>query len=241
MEEQRFTMEDELDIRFQPETEESAERPRQHSRRTESDGASRRHREKREEPEQAEEKSAGRWLYEWLQPLVLTFTVMTLILTFIAPVVGVVGPSMQDTLQSGDRLLTVRRWLCSEIRRGDIVIVRKESFDADPIVKRVIALAGETVDIDFDRGIVLVDGKILDEPYIRELTFLEEGQTFPMTVEEGCLFLMGDNRNHSSDSRDPALGTVDERYIIGRAEVLLFPGVEPWNNTRDFSRIGLLH
>lgn len=234
-------MEDELDIRFQPETEEPAERPRRHSRQAESPGRTH-DREQKAEKRVPESDGGGfsRRLYEWLQPLVLAFTVMTLILTFFTPVVGVVGPSMQDTLQSGDRLLTVRPWLCREIHRGDIVIVRKESFDADPIVKRVIAVEGETVDIDFGRGIVTVDGKVLQEPYIKELTFLEQGQTFPLTVEEDCMFLMGDNRNNSSDSRDPALGTVHERDIIGRAVVLLFPGVEPWNNTRDFSRIGLL-
>ena len=238
MDEQKFTVEDELELQLAPQQEEEPARHRRHSRHTDAS----RSRVRKEEKERPKETGGriGRILYEWLQPLVLTFTVMTLILTFLTPIVGVVGSSMQDTLQSGDRLLTVRPWLLSEIRRGDIVIVRKESFDAAPIVKRVIAIGGDTVDIDFDRGIVTVNGEVLEEPYIKELTFLDEGQRFPLKVGEGHMFLMGDNRNNSSDSRNPALGTVSEREIIGRAVILLFPGVEPWNNTRDFSRIGLL-
>lgn len=185
-------------------------------------------------------KSAAQRLCEWLQPLAVAVAAATLLLTFFVPVVGVEGESMRETLQSGDRLLTLRPWLTGEPQRGDIVVVRKESFDSEPIVKRVIATAGETVDIDFDTGTVTVDGKLLSEPYIRELTQRRGSVTFPLTVEEGCLFLMGDNRNHSSDSRGAALGTVEERYVIGTAAVLLFPGADAESGERDFSRIGLL-
>ncbi|MGM9662197.1 MAG: signal peptidase I [Oscillospiraceae bacterium] len=190
---------------------------------------------KKEEPQ-----APGRWLYDWLQPLCAAFVVMTLLLTFVTPVLGVVGPSMRNTLQSGDRLLAVKSWLCGGFQRGDVVIARKSSFDSQPIVKRVIAVGGETVDIDFTTGAVTVDGEVLQEDYIRELTFLEEGTAFPLTVPEGSVFLMGDNRNESSDSRSSALGTVDERYIIGRAVLLLFPGEDPESGKRDFSRIGLI-
>ncbi|MGM9619614.1 MAG: signal peptidase I [Oscillospiraceae bacterium] len=188
-----------------------------------------------------EAQEPGRWLYDWLQPLCAAFVALTLLLTFVTPVLGVVGPSMRDTLQSGDRLLAVKNWLCGDFRQGDIVIARKDSFDSQPIVKRVIAVGGQTVDIDFTTGAVMVDGEVLQEDYIRELTFLEEGTVFPLTVPEGSVFLMGDNRNNSSDSRDSALGTVDERYIIGRAVLLLFPGEDPESGERDFSRIGLIH
>lgn len=182
----------------------------------------------------------GRGLYEWIRPLVTALVVMLLLLTFAVPLVEVEGESMRETLQSGDRILALRPWLCGELSRGDIVIVRQESFDDDPIIKRVIAVGGETVDIDFTLGVVRVDGEVLDEPYIRELTFLEEGTEFPLTVEEGSLFLMGDNRNNSTDSRYPAIGTVEERCVIGRAAVLLFPGVDAESGGRDFSRIGLI-
>ena len=104
----------------------------------------------------------------------------------------------------------------------------------------MIATGGQTVDIDFDLGRVYVDGVLLEEEYINDLTYLEEGTEFPLTVPEGSVFLMGDNRNHSSDSRDERLGPVDERLIIGKAVFLLFPGKDYLTEKRDLSRIGLL-
>ena len=183
---------------------------------------------------------SGRWAFDWLQSLCAAVVAAVLLLTFLTPVIGVVGPSMRSTLQDGDRLLTLRGWICGDYKRGDVVIVRKASFDREPIVKRVIAVAGETVDIDFENGIVTVDGTPLQEDYIKELTFLEEGTAFPLTVPEGCLFLMGDNRNNSSDSRNPAIGTVDARLVIGRAVWILFPGPDEYTNQRDFGRIGVI-
>ena len=107
-------------------------------------------------------------------------------------------------------------------------------------VKRIIAVEGQTVDIDFTAGAVYVDGQLLEEDYIRQPTYLEEGLEFPVTVPEGCVFVMGDNRNDSDDSRDPELGPVDTRQILGRAVFLLFPGVTADTDKRDFGRIGPL-
>ena len=87
----------------------------------------------------------------------------------------------------------------------------------DPIVKRVIATEGQTVDIDFEEGVVYVDGVALDEPYVNSTTNERENFTEPVTVPEGCVFVMGDNRNRSTDSRSAAIGCVDTRYIIGKA------------------------
>ena len=188
-----------------------------------------------------EEAPAGFWLYELLRPLVVTFAVMTLLLTFFTPIVSVEGESMRETLQSGDRIVALRPWLCGEIGRGDIVIVRQELFDKDPIIKRVIAVGGETVDIDFTLGVVTVNGVALEEPYIRELTFLDEGVEFPLTVEEGHLFLLGDNRNNSTDSRYTGLGTVARDRVIGKAALLMFPGENAEGGGRDFARIGLMN
>ena len=92
-----------------------------------------------------------------------------------------------------------------------------------PLVKRVIALGGDVVDIDFQTGAVTVNGETLEEPYIRELTLLDEGQTFPLTVPQGKLFLMGDNRCQSKDSRSPEIGCIDERDILGKAILRIFP------------------
>ena len=120
------------------------------------------------------------------------------------------------------------------------MVLRKQSFLEEPIVKRVIALEGQTVDIDFTTGSVEVDGKILNEPYINELTFRSDGTEFPLTVPEGSVFVMGDNRNHSNDSRDVRLGTVDTGYILGKAALVLFPGGDSETGKRDYTRIGLI-
>lgn len=183
-----------------------------------------------------------RGAYEWVQVLVGCIAVIVLGFTFFLRVVRVDGPSMRETLQDQDLLAVQCGWLCGEYGPGDIVIIRKETFrDGSPIVKRVIATEGQTVDIDFAGGVVYVDGEALEEPYVREPTFTQEGMTFPLTVPEGEVFVMGDNRNDSDDSRDPALGTVDTRYIIGRAAAVLFPGADAETERRDWSRIGTLN
>ena len=186
------------------------------------------------------ERIPGREAYEWARSLVAAVLIITLVFTFAVRMMGVSGPSMIPTLQDGDRLIVINAALCGTYRVGDIVIARKESFDEKPIVKRVIATGGQTVDIDFDLGRVYVDGVLLKEDYIHELTFLEEGTEFPLTVPEGSVFVMGDNRNHSSDSRDSRLGTVDCRYIIGKAVFLAFPGPDDKTGKRNWSRIGLI-
>ncbi len=186
------------------------------------------------------EKIEGRESYEWLRSLVVAVLTVTLIFTFVVRMMGVSGASMLPTLQDGDRLLVLSSWLCGEYEYGDIVIARKESFDEEPIVKRVIATGGQTVDIDFELGRVFVDGELLQEDYINDLTYLEEGIAFPLTLGENELFLMGDNRNRSSDSRHYLLGGIDERLIIGKAVVRVFPGKNSLTDKRDFSTIGLL-
>ena len=101
-------------------------------------------------------------------------------------------------------------------------------------------MPGQTVDIDFDLGRVYVDGAELEEGYINDLTYLEEGTELPVTLGENEYFLMGDNRNHSNDSRDYRLGPIDERMLIGKAVFVLFPGKDYLTEKRDFSRVGLL-
>ena len=183
----------------------------------------------------------GRVLYDWTQALVCSVLALVLVFTFAVRMVRVDGPSMRETLQDGDLLVTVNRLLSGDPQAGDIVIIRKDSFeDGEPIVKRVIATGGQTVDIDFQTGTVTVDGAVLDEPYIREDTYLDEGMTFPLTVPEGSIFVMGDNRNNSNDSRNPELGTVDVRYVIGQAVLLAVPGKTVDTDQRELGRIGTL-
>ena len=191
--------------------------------------------------DQEKQTAKGRDLYEWVQSLVGSVLVVVAIFTFVIRMMGVDGHSMLNTLQHGDRLLVVNSMLYHNYKYGDIVILRKNGvFDDDPIVKRVIAVEGQTVDIDFAEGIVYVDGEALEEDYIREPTYTAEGTEFPLTVPEGSIFVMGDNRNGSSDSRDYRLGTVDTRYVIGKAAFLIFPGPDYETEKRDFKRIGVI-
>ena len=201
--------------------------------------------EEKKEEETTEDASGqrevrGRELYEWTQALVGSVLAVVLVFTFLIRLIGVDGHSMVPTLQDGDRLLVLSSLLDNDYEYGDIVVLREESFLEEPIVKRVIATEGQTVDIDFEAGIVYVDGQALDEPYINEPTYMEEGTEFPLTVPEGCIFVMGDNRNHSSDSRDSRLGTVDTRCVLGKAVFLAFPGTDEVTGKREFGRIGLI-
>jgi len=165
---------------------------------------------------------------------------VVLLFTFVVRLIGVSGPSMQDTFYTNDRVLVLNSLFC-DFEPGDVVIV--DAYNAeldDTIVKRIIAVGGQTVDIDFFTGTVYVDGTALDEPYTKEPTYTAEGIQFPVTLKENEVFVMGDNRNHSTDSRSYRLGPVDEQYIQGKAVFLLFPGKTPYTEKLDFSRIGLI-
>ncbi|EJW91779.1 signal peptidase I, partial [gut metagenome] len=130
------------------------------------------------------EEKKGKDLFEWVQALVCSVLVVVLIFTFGVRLIGVDGHSMLPTLQHGDRLLVLNSMLDHNYNYGDIVVLRKDSFMNEPIVKRVIATEGQSVDIDFMNGVVYVDGEALEEPYINEPTFVEEGTEFPLTVPE---------------------------------------------------------
>lgn len=187
----------------------------------------------------AVEKRTNRGAYEWVQVLVCSVVAVVLLFTFAVRVIRVDGQSMRETLQHQDLLLAVNGWLCGDYAAGDIVILAKPGFErGEAIVKRVIATGGQTVEIDFGTGTVYVDGVALEEDYVREPTFREEGLVFPVTLEENEIFVLGDNRNDSKDSRHPDLGSVDTRYVIGRAVCLLLPGKTAELEQREWSRIG---
>ena len=182
----------------------------------------------REEEEQSgaklrKEASDGRDLYLNMRVLVTMMAAFVLLFTFVARIIVVSGPSMMDNLINGDLILV---WsLGYEPRQGDVVVLTQERYREDSIVKRVIATGGQRVDIDYSDGSVLVDGVILEEDYIRERMLMPnygEGINH-VTVPEGCIFVMGDNRNQSADSRFPAIGIVDNRCVIGRGLAVLFP------------------
>lgn len=158
-------------------------------------------------------------------------------------VVVVVGNSMYDTLIHGDRLVLLSNVFYNDPKQGDIIVASKDSFrNGECIVKRVIATEGQEVDIDFVRGIVYVDGEALEEDYLFSETKLYEGVSFPLVVDEGCLFVMGDNRMDSKDSRSTEIGLIDKREVLGKAVFLLFPGTgEDKEEKLDLTRIGGLY
>ena len=160
-------------------------------------------------------------IYDWLQCVVTALLFCVLVFVFIARVIGVVGTSMQPTLENGDKVFISN--LFYEPKNGDIIVFRKESFRKEPLVKRVIATEGQTIDIDFERGVVTVDGVELQEDYIAALTQTKLDFQGPITIPEGQLFVMGDNRNGSRDSRDSNIGLVDERYVMGKVYFVVMP------------------
>ena len=160
-------------------------------------------------------------VYDWIQSILMALVVCVLLFVFVVRMVNVDGESMLPTLEDKDRVIISNLFYTP--KQGDIVVLRKEAFLYEPIVKRVIAVEGQTVEIDFDRGEVFVDGEELDEPYILEPTYRSLDFSGSVTVPEGCVFVMGDNRNGSTDSRYSVLGCVDTRLIMGRVYLTVFP------------------
>lgn len=167
--------------------------------------------------------SAGLDLYLNVRVLVGMMAVFVLLFTFVARIIVVSGPSMENTLIERDLILV---WsLGYTPKQGDVVVLTQESYQDDSIVKRIIALEGQRVDIDYASGTVYVDDVPLKEDYTKEQMLLPsygEGLNH-ITVPEGCIFVMGDNRNQSADSRHPAIGIVDARCVIGHGLAVVFP------------------
>ena len=193
-------------------------------------------------PEQGEAKKEPEtlegMLYCWAQALITAVVGVVLLFTFAFRLIGVSGPSMQDTLYTGDRLLVLNAAFC-DFQPGDVVVINNYNADlSDTLIKRIIAVGGQTVDIDLASSTVYVDGQPLDEPYVKGFTDTIEGTRFPLTLAEDEVFVMGDHRDHSTDSRSARLGPVKEGYLQGKALLLLIPGQTPDAGHRDWSRVG---
>jgi len=188
----------------------------------------------------ADKESWESTLLVYLHDLVVMISVVVLLFALLFRLVIVSGTSMNNTLKNGDGLLIVSSVFYRHPKAGDIVVAKKASFSDSPIIKRVIATEGQVVDIDFVEGIVYVDGVALDEPYTLTKTTHPEGMLFPLTVDEGCIFVLGDNRDGSKDSRSPEIGLIDTREILGKAVFLFLPGKGDGTEPRDFNRIGVL-
>ena len=186
-------------------------------------------------------ESQQKTILSYFHDLVFGLVGILLVVVLLLRIVVVSGPSMRTTLQHGDCLIVLSNVVYRNPQYGDIIIASKDSFkDGEPIIKRVIATEGQEVDIDFGSGIVYVDGVALDEPYTATPTTRPEGVDFPLVVAEGCVFVMGDNRNDSKDSRSPEIGLIDRREILGKALFLVFPGKDSVTDKRQLNRIGVL-
>lgn len=191
-----------------------------------------------EEKLPVEKSSVKGEIYDWVQSIISALVAGILIFTFVARVVRVDGTSMLQTLQDND--LVIAWSLGYTPKNGDIIVFETESYTRGPLVKRVIATGGQTVDIDFDAGIVYVDGEALEEDYTNTLTNRREDFSGPVTVPEGYMFCMGDNRNGSKDSRDNDIGLVDIRCTVGRVFFILMPGLSDGDKQRHWNRIGIV-
>lgn len=180
-------------------------------------------------------------IMQYLHDLIYMLMVILLVFLIFFRIIVVSGDSMYSTLLDGDYVLLLNNLFYPEPQQGDIVVISKKDFDnGKPIVKRIIATEGQTVDIDFLNGIVYVDGFALEEDYINSPTTNEEGMQFPLVVQENCIFVLGDNRGVSLDSRNPRIGQVDKREVLGKAVFLMIPGTDHGQSYQDKDRIGVI-
>lgn len=185
-------------------------------------------REKKKTEEEIEEEQLPpelqqrRDLYEWIQSLMVALVICISIFLFAVRVVDVSGSSMRPTLTDGDKMLVSNLFYTP--KQGDVIVFKSDRYDPNKaLVKRVIATEGQEVSIDFDRGVVYIDGSPIEEEYIAELTKTKLDFIGPQTVPEGCIFVMGDNRNASTDSRKKEIGMVDTRMLLGKVYYVVFP------------------
>ena len=178
--------------------------------------------EKKDQEPQDPKQRARSDIYDWIQSLMAALIFCVVLFSFFVRLIDVNGPSMNPTLYEGDKLLVSD--LFYKPKAGDVVIFKTDNYDPEKaLVKRIVATEGQEINIDFENGIVYVDGEPLDEPYVAEAIHSKLDFIGPKTVPEGCVFVLGDNRNSSRDSRYSMIGMVDERMILGRAYAVVYP------------------
>lgn len=166
------------------------------------------------------------WALEWIETIIVAFVIVTVVFTFAVRVITVDGGSMEPNYYDGDRVLVTS--LAGEAEIGDIVII-VHALD-DTIIKRVVATEGQVVDFDNELGELIVDGAVVTGDVYgtrNGITFAREHMDdtldFPQTVPEGCVFVLGDHRDNSTDSRKVSVGMVDRRNILGKVVFNLYP------------------
>ena len=167
-------------------------------------------------------EKSRREIYDWIQSLMAALIFCVILFSFFIRLIDVNGPSMNPTLYNGDKMLVSN--LFYKPRAGDVVIFKTDNYDPEKaLVKRIVATEGQEINIDFENGIVYVDGQPLEEPYVAEPIHSKLDFIGPKTVPEGCVFVLGDNRNSSRDSRYTQIGMVDERMILGKVYAVVYP------------------
>lgn len=175
------------------------------------------------EEEQVQKKASSKYsgFYEWIDAVVAAFIAIFFIFTFCFRVVGVSGSSMCNTLQNGDWLIVSN--FNYHVQRNDIIVDTQPNPRNEPLIKRVIGIGGDVININPATHEVTVNGIVLDEPYIAHPTAVAGDIEYPVTVPQGKVFVMGDNRNKSWDSRYAAVGFIDENYLMGKAVYRIYP------------------
>ncbi len=174
------------------------------------------------EIEEEESISVTSFIFEWANAFMVALIVVVLLLTFVFRQVTVSGTSMTDTLNDKDRLIISSFMYTPQY--GDIVVISHGENYSDPIIKRVIATEGQSLSINYDTGEVSVDGVILDETYIKGTTIkLRNPTEIPDKIPAGYVFVMGDNREGSLDSRSTEIGLIPVENIIGKAQLRIYP------------------
>jgi signal peptidase I len=169
--------------------------------------------------------------YDWIRCIIFAISIVVICLTFIFRLVDVEGSSMDSTLASQDKVIVTNFFYTPD--NNDIVVISHGAKYENPIIKRVIATAGQTVELDYENNRLIVDGVLLDEPYINGTTFGNNigDNDIPEVIPEGKIFVLGDNREVSMDSRSTEIGLIDVENVIGKAQFVAFP----------FSELGYLY
>lgn len=159
--------------------------------------------------------------YDVIESIIISLVVILILILFVFRSVSVDGDSMLPSFHHGDRLIITNMFYTP--KKGDVVVVDKNTDLKKPLIKRVIATEGDTIKIEASTGNVYVNGNLLQEDYIYEKINSVHTSDINITIEEGHVFVMGDNRNNSTDSRSESLGQVDTKNILGKVIFQIYP------------------